>query len=84
MTKAELRITELLTELHARFDQMSVQVAKVEGLEAQLAAANETRLAATREADRQEDLKYMPRLSSRNGDSIKYMPNNRPTPHWIS
>ena len=37
MTQTELRIKELLVELQARTDQMSMQVAKVEGLERQVA-----------------------------------------------
>ena len=39
MTNTELQIKGLLTELQARTDQMSVTVAKVEGLERELAAA---------------------------------------------
>jgi len=39
MTQTELRIKELLVELQARTDQMSVKVARVEGLERELAAA---------------------------------------------
>ena len=37
MTQIELRIKELLVELQARTDQMSVKVAKVDGLEKRIA-----------------------------------------------
>ena len=37
MTQDELAITRALHDLQARFDQMSVKVAKVEGLEREVA-----------------------------------------------
>ena len=53
MTKTELRIKELLVELQAHCDQMSVKVAKVEGLERELGDACKTRTLAQAEANRQ-------------------------------